>query len=418
MDFLKDLDPAAWPGWLPLNEADGATSSGAGLSPRTVNARSVLQAIWPGKPMTASELIEATGLTRATVLSVCRDLVEAGWIEQAEDSRIAGSYVKGRPALRYLFRPQAGYVIACESDESRLRARVADLHGVIVAQRDREIPADASGPTRRAALVDLVDSVLAEADLGQEQIMSMAIAVPAPVDAHGTSVSDGAEGWWERMNPNLQAEFAERGWRVLVDNDANLAALAEAAGGAGAGVRSFATLLSGERFGTGLVVDGRLLRGQHGAVGEMRVLEMIAGVRTPDGLAYHARTEVRAAAAAGTLRGELAEVPAESIDADLVFAAARRGDRCAQDILGSLAEVLTPVCMLLSGLLDLDRIIIAGSVAERIEPVLARTRELMSRDYTLSWAELVASKMGEDVVVQGALAAALAMVRDTALIPD
>ncbi|MFS2032344.1 ROK family protein, partial [Curtobacterium sp. CT11-45] len=91
----------------------------------------------------------------------------------------------------------------------------------------------------------------------------------------GASPGDG--GFWDRMNPGFAD--AVPGHRVVVENDANLAALAERPS---SGDASFAALLSGERFGSGLVVDGVLLRGAHGGAGEMRVLDLVEGVGSSD----------------------------------------------------------------------------------------------------------------------------------------
>ncbi|MET1036261.1 MAG: ROK family protein [Arthrobacter sp.] len=213
------------------------------------------------------------------------------------------------------------------------------------------------------------------------------------------------------MNPGFVNVFADRDGDVVVDNDANQASLAEHASGAGAGVRAYATLLSGERFGAVVVVDGRLLRGPRGAVGELRVLELVVGVDSPFGLAHQARVELARAADEGRLAGMLAACPSGEPEARHVFAAAEKDDPLALEIVDVPARRLAPVAMLLSGMLDLERIIIAGAIAPAISPVLKRTRELMGRDSTLSWAELVASENGDGVVLLGALHSAITLVR-------
>ena len=390
----------------------------AGSSPRAGNARRVLAAAWPGEPLTAGDLMEATGLTRATVLSVCKDLVSAGWLGELADARAAGDYEKGRPARRYAFRPDCRYAVGVDAGAHSLTAAVVNLAGTELARIRRASDPEASGLDRRAALESLVLDVLEQAGVAPEAVAAVVVGVPAPVDASGRSPQDRLDNFWNRMNPEFITVFGDRDWDVVVDNDANLAALAESATGMDAGVRGFATLLSGERFGAGVVIDGQLMRGKRGAVGELRVLDLVVGVDSADGLAHQARAELRNAAAAGRLVGMLAACPDMEPDAKHVFAAAELGDPVALEIVDVLARRLAPVAMLLSGMLDLERIIVAGAIAPAVGPVLKRTRELMGRDSTLSWAELVASEHGDGVVLAGALHSAIALVREGALTPS
>nr|WP_231366180.1 ROK family protein [Zhihengliuella flava] len=354
--------------------------------------------------------MDRTALTRATVLSVCKELVTAGWLTEEDDARKAGSYARGRPALRYRFAPASRLVVGVDAGQHSFKAHVATLQGRVLGRARRPQDPAADGPARRAELATVVDEALSDAAVSAERIAGVVIGAPAPVDLDGHSPSDAAENFWPRMNPDFVTVFAERDWSVIVDNDANLAALAEA--GSGDAVNAYATLLSGERFGVGIVVDGRLLRGSRGGVGEMRVLDMVSGVGDPHGLAHWARQEIQAAAERGLLEeSALGNLERDQIEAHHVFAAARCGDALALQVVDALGERLAPVVMLLSGLLDLDRIIIAGAVAESIEPVLQRARQIMAHDVTMSHAELVASTWGNGVVLQGAVEAAIAMVR-------
>ncbi|MFB9650356.1 ROK family protein [Curtobacterium pusillum] len=175
------------------------------------------------------------------------------------------------------------------------------------------------------------------------------------------------------------------------------------------GETSFAALLSGERFGAGLVVDGVLLRGTHGGAGEMRVLDLVEGVGSSDGIGATARRLVLEAVAAG-------EVPADGplpLDADAaaVFAAARAGDRVALAIVDRLGDRLARVCVLLASLLDIDRVVVAGAIARPAAAVIDRARALLGDWNFDPVPEIVASSLGADVVVIGAVAHAVDAVR-------
>ncbi|GAA3054353.1 ROK family transcriptional regulator [Nesterenkonia aethiopica] len=388
-----------------------------GLSQRVLNGRRLLEYAWSGEPMTATELMEGTGLTRATVLSLCRDLVEAGWLRKVADARAAGRYVKGRPALRHAFCPEAAYVVGCDADEDVFTAVVADLHGEELARVRREVRALRDPGLRREELEALVDAALAAAGVAGERVAAVVIGVPAPVDLQGASPPpDDDAHYWSIANPGYADMFQDRGWMVRLDNDANLGALYEAADGAGVGARSFAVLLAAERFGAGIVVDGALLRGTRGRVGELRVLDMVSGVDAPHGLGRRTRWEIQRMADDGLLASELAELPPEDWGAEALLEAATRGDPVALEIVDRLARRLAPVVTLLTGLLDLDRIVLAGPFAASAEPLLSRTREILEASVVFRCPELVASTAGGDVVLRGAVSRAVDVVRERALL--
>src|SRR5213593_3897938 len=81
---------------------------------RRVNASAVLGVIRNSSVVTVSELIEATGLTRATAISVCEELMSRGWIRELENQRSSGDYQKGRPARRFELDERAGYVLGID----------------------------------------------------------------------------------------------------------------------------------------------------------------------------------------------------------------------------------------------------------------------------------------------------------------
>ncbi|UFU03383.1 ROK family protein [Ruania suaedae] len=377
---------------------------------RRSNAATVLRSVWHGTAFTASDVIATTGLTRSTVLGLCDELVERGWITELEDARSAGTYRKGRPARRYAFAPRAGYVVGVDAGVHRITAAVADLGGTHCGDAEIQMDETAAAP-RREAVVAALDQALERAGIGQDQVLIVVTGVPAPIDSHGATPA--GHDFWHRMNPGLADALARPGRSMVIENDANLAAVAEGAIGAGSGLDSFAVLLSGERFGAGLIVDGELLRGRGGGAGELRLLSLVEGVGGPEGLAHVAREMARDAIAAGTVPVDSALLRAGSQgpDAEHVFAAALNGDPLATAIVARLADRLARVCAVMATMLDLDRVVVAGAIAPAAEPVVAQATELL-REYTHPpHPTITASTLGADVVRTGALQRAIALVR-------
>ena len=103
--------------------------------------------------------------------------------------------------------------------------------------------------------------------------------------------------FWSLFDVGLRSALMElHGWTVLLENDANLAALGERWRGSGAGVDDLVVFLAGERLGAGVMESGRLLHGRGGAAGEMGYLDMVEGVGSSDGIAALARLWSRQAA--------------------------------------------------------------------------------------------------------------------------
>lgn len=375
----------------------------------------MLEFAWANDVFTASEAMDATGLTRSTVITRCAELIELGWMHEVE--RAADSAAKGRPARLYQLRADAGYVIGVDAGQHRVLATVADLRGVEVGRHTHPLDLQHDNAQDRLAGTDAcIEVALASAGVDPAQVLAIAVGVPAPTDAEGGS-PPGQNEFWARMNPGFAAHFRRRGWHTTIENDANLAALAERALGAGRDVRSFAALLSGERFGAGIVVNGALLRGSYGGAGEMRLLDYVAGVGSPHGIGFLARSWGREAHESGALPSDsdLRRLPSSAIDAPSVFAAAGDGDIGAIAVVDRLADRLARVCAVIDGMLDVDRIIIAGGVAPVVSDLLRRTSTILDGMVHSPAPNLVASSFGADAVLVGASTLALEHVRAGAL---
>jgi predicted NBD/HSP70 family sugar kinase len=385
------------------------------FSLKRVNAAAVLDFAWRAAAFTASDAIAATGLTRSTVIALCDELVERGWLAELPNARAAGEYRKGRPARRYELRADAGVVLGVDAGQHCVTAAVADLRGRELARAFTET--DPDGAARRVAVTDAtIDRALGLAGVPAAAVMSIAVGVPAPTDLDGDS-PDGEYEFWARMNPGFAAHFRERGWLAEVENDANLAAVAEGALGAGVGASSYIALMSGERFGAGYVVDGHLVRGKRGGAGELRLLTLVDGVGSTHGIGAVMREWAVEMRASGTVDASspLATTPRAQLGAEVVFRAAESGDRAALQLIDRMAERLARICAVLGGLLDVERIVFSGAVAASLGLLLPRTAALLDGLTHLPAPQLVASPLGGGVVSIGALARALEIVRTNAI---
>ncbi|MGH3513615.1 MAG: ROK family protein, partial [Pseudonocardiaceae bacterium] len=144
---------------------------------------------------------------------------------------------------------------------TKVAAGVVDEQGTIVATAHRDTPAED---------VSLIESVIAAAvgDLTSKyDVAAVGVGAAGFIDAQRATVMFSPNLAW-RGEP-LRATLARRlGLPVVVENDANAAAWAEARFGAGRGVDHVVAVTVGTGIGGGIVGDGRLLRGQFGAAAE------------------------------------------------------------------------------------------------------------------------------------------------------
>ncbi|WP_235915416.1 ROK family protein [Puerhibacterium puerhi] len=376
---------------------------------RRANAAALLRAVWDARPFTANDAMAATGLTRSTALALCDHLADLGWLSELADARAAGEYSKGRPARRYAFRPTAGLLLGLDAGQNRITAVVADLRAQVLAHGVARLPRDNLDPQiRRDGVGRAVHLALTEAGAHEDDVLAAVVGVPAPTDRHGAS-PPGEDGYWARMNPDLRSVLSRPGRTVLVENDANLAAVAEGAVGAGAGSTAFAALLAGERLGAGLMVDGHLLRGRAGGAGELRMLELVEGVGSSLGLGPVARELLRQAADAGRLAADSPLLGEDGVQE--LFRAAAAHDPVAVEVVEALTDRLARVCAAIATLLDLELVVVAGAIATALGPLTAAVTARLERYAHPPLPVVVASRLGADAVGVGAVHRALELVR-------
>lgn len=391
---------------------------------RRVNARRVLEHAWRAGPFTATDVMAATGLTRSTAIGLCDELVAQGWLEELGDARAVGAYTKGRPARRYALRARAAVVVGIDAGYDHVSASVADLRGAILGTSGAVIPA--AGPDRVERLADAAGrrdlarhtlrEALDAARVSADDVLAITIAVPAPVDAEGASP---AEDWfWSITNPGYAEAFAAAAPLVSVENDANLAAIAEASApdGGGRDVDSFIAMIVGEGLGAGLMIDRRLVRGRRGGAGELRFLEHVEGVGSPEGLALLARRWALDAIRDGVPDGSaLGRLDPDRLDEAAVGDAARAGDPTAIAIVDRLAARLARICLVLGDLLDVERVIVSGAAATSLPDVIDRAAALLDASDDPAAPELRTSRLAAECVTTGAIEHALSLVRAQAL---
>lgn len=180
------------------------------------------------------------------------------------------------------------------------------------------------------------------------------------------------------------------GLRVVLDNDANNAALGEYIRGAGRGVKSMAMLTLGTGVGGGLIFGGRLYRGAHENAGELgHTIIVVDGRRCGCGQlgcleAYASATATVARASERISAGEASCLSAQmkqngQLTTEMIVNAASGGDPLAQSIWDETCRYLAVACLNLQHTASLERIVLAGGMSAAGEALRKPVLEAISR---------------------------------------
>jgi predicted NBD/HSP70 family sugar kinase len=233
---------------------------------REISEATVLGWVIDHGPVTRAEIAAATGLSKPTVSQAVRRLEAAGLL-QAIGPR-AGR--RGGVGILYDVPASAGVVVAVDLHQGEVRVRTCDLVGRTLGEHTRR-PAP-SGPP------GTLGSTLLEA------VRRAALDAPATVEAVGVAVANPVDPSSRRVLHLADTPFPEGTLQpaevlddvvrapVLVDNDVNLAALAERRVGIAVGAPSFVYLYLGAGLGAAAYLGGDLVRGAHGLAGEVGYL--------------------------------------------------------------------------------------------------------------------------------------------------
>ncbi|RVU25434.1 ROK family transcriptional regulator [Streptomyces antnestii] len=351
-------------------------------SPRTaraINDRLALRLLQSEGPLTAGQLKELTGLSRPTVADLVDRLTAQGLIEVVGE---AGSRRRGPNAKLHGIVTGLAHLAALDVRTEGVTLAVADLVGTVLAEAS--VPVDAEDSTGAAVerAVALVERTAEEA--GAAPLHTVAIGAPGLIDPVTGELRDssGLPEWHRRLVAALHERLPAR---VLVENETNLAALAEQRDGAARDRDTFALLWLGHGIGAAVVLDGVLRRGASGGTGEIGFLPVPGTAGLPsatdcDG-GFHSLAGSAAVTELARAHGLVAPPVApgepaaaalvrDAVTADAGTPAARFLDALAgRLVLGaaSVVAVLDPGCLVLAGEVGRaggDRL--AGLVAARL----------------------------------------------------
>jgi predicted NBD/HSP70 family sugar kinase len=308
---------------------------------RQANRSAVFAAIVAARQTTRTKLSEETQLSPATVSRVAEGLLAEGLITEGRQVATQGP---GRNAISLEARPDLGVVCGIDLGASNCRFLLADMLGQPVTISYQQTPVGIGAGALASWLADRVAALTASQPL---PLKSVVVGLPGLVTPDGTSIT-GAPNV-----PQIEGEvFTRRLTRaipapVLLYNDSDLALLGELRFGAARGLDRAVMFTIGAGLGAGIVLDGALLRGQRGQIGEFGFLPIGPSGETVEDLLSGAGL-LRQARALRAPVNDAADVFTPAV-ANLLDPVLERFDRALVLVLSAATVAYDPDAIILGG---------------------------------------------------------------------
>jgi len=369
---------------------------------RELNDRAALDLLLGGELLTRSQISEYTGVSKVTVSQVLTRLEERGLVVIAGEQ--GGN--RGPNAALYSVVPSAAYVAGLYIESDLVSAAVADVTGRRVADVSVD-PNGANDPVEIAR--GAVERACARAGVEVSRLTALVIGSPGVVDPRtgDPRLAVNLPAWHEGALDALRSA-----WRkpVVIENDVNLAAMAERAAGAAVGADDFVLVWLGVGLGLATILGGRLHRGTAGAAGEIGYLPvlgapLLTGIRHPASGGFQSLAGASAVRTLAAEHGFAAPTAAEAVRAALTSGS--RGAGFLDELAHRVAVGVASVC----AVLDPGLVVLGGDVGKAGGTALADRVAAGVASIFPARPRVVPTGVPDEPVLRGAMLAALAQAR-------
>ncbi len=378
---------------------------------RELNDQAALALLLGGELLTRFQISEYTGVSKVTASQMLTRLEERGLVA------IAGEQAGGRGpnAALYSVVPASAYVAGLYVESDLVSAAVADVTGRRVA----EVGVDPGGADDPVGLIRAaVERACAGAGVDVARLSAVVIASPGVVDPRtgDPSLAVNLPAWHEGALEALRDAWHRP---VVIENDVNLAAMAERAVGAAAGADDFVLVWLGGGLGLATILGGQLHRGTAGAAGEIGYLPVHGAplhtdIRHPASGGFQSLAGASAVRALAADHGFAAPTAAEAVHAALSSGSGSPGGPGAaflDELAHRVAVGVAAVCVVL----DPGLVVLGGDVGQAGGAALAGRVAAGVAAISPARPQVVPTRVPGEPVLRGAMLAAVTQARATLL---
>src|SRR5438270_3807067 len=373
---------------------------------RELGQQSVLETIFRRGPITRPEIAAATNLSKPTVSAAVSRLEQGGLVRAA--GRRGGQ--RGRKPLAYVVSSRAGFVVGGDIGGSNVRVAAADLFGEPLCDLRRPTAKDGSRAVG-VQILEMVSEVIDQASAVHGRPLALGISSPGIVDQTSGRVTSLAynvapEGGFDPLEV-IRDRFD---LPVLVENNVNLAAVGEKWFGLARGVSTMVFIAIGAGIGMGIIIEDELVRGAHGAAGEIGYLPLVGDPFNPRHRLHGGlEDEIGAAGIVAAFNERRASDDPELSSVHDVFDLAVAGSDAARSVVDHVASRLGTAIATVCAILDPELVVLGGGIGA--SPLLLRPVRGSAAALVPITARIETSLLAERAALQGAIAVALHAAR-------
>ncbi|MGM0370681.1 MAG: ROK family protein [Bacillota bacterium] len=317
------------------------------------------------------------------------------------------------------------YVIGVDLGGTKILTALADLEGTIL-ERSRVLVGEVKDKdTIVEKIKETINQVTASAGIDLEQVVGIGLGCPGPLDIEEGLIHHTPN--LDLDNVNIKDELNGLDTPIYLENDANAAALGEQMFGAGQGADDMIYITVSTGIGGGIIIDGEIYHGVSDGAGEIghHTLDPASAIKCGCGN-YGCWEALASGTALSRLAQDAVEADADTImkdmvtdssevDGAIVAKAAEKNDEVALDLMDTIAERLGIGLASLINIFNPSRIVFGGGVSNSwslLEEKINETIAERAMESLVERVEIIPAKLGSDVGVAGAIATALAQVKN------
>jgi glucokinase-like ROK family protein len=381
---------------------------------RQINLSTVLTHLRQNAPISRAALAEITGLNRATITRLVRELIEHGFVREMGVQSLRA----GRPSILLQLDPDAGCIIGAEIEVKFGSVILTDLAARVLWRQEVDFGDNDEPETVLNSIAQLIRQACSKAEESNRHVLGLGMSLPGLVDVSSGVLLFAPNMRWSDVPVKqwLENEFSIP---IYVDNKANMAALAESYFGSARGSEYVLYINITAGVGSGIVLNQRIMPGVSGLAGEVGHMAI-----NPDGPKCNCgsqgcwETYVSALAVFRRVReaildgeeSQLADVVRdgfERITIPLMVDAARKGDRVALTSFEETGYYLGVGLASLINTFNPQKVVLGGYVTQAYEfllPVIRKTVQERALRWPREAAEILVATYLNDASLMGAVA--------------
>jgi len=379
------------------------------------NKRLVLKTIYDRGPISRADVARTTHLARTTVSTVVALLMAEGLVEEVGQRLLE----RGKPATLLRVNKDACHIIGVDLAGREFSGAVNDLRGDVI-QRHHVSFAHFRGEVALERVYQLIDELVAAAS---RPLLGIGVGVPGVVDVEQGSVRQSDRLEWRDVP--LRKLLADRyNLPIYIANDSHVAAFGEYSFGNGRDVSNLVVIMVGLGISAGVVLNGRLHFGDSFGAGEIGHITVVKGEEARlcscgrrgcletvvnESILIEQAKEIARRNPHSKLH-QFAKAPAAITGIHPVLQAFEAGDEDLQRVIKQMGKRLGYSAAAITSILNVERIVISGSMARFGAPLLAAIEDECKKSIhpmLASHTQIRASNLGSDIVIKGAVAMVL-----------